>query len=182
VANPWLQVKLIQLLQLYDPNVPLSKEEASQLNEILTRVVTSVDVVKTGTPNHKNAFNAVFFEAVRLIVHLAHDDKLLGSVVVILGQFLAEKLSNTRYLALEAMTKFAQVSPDAATLLQQHMKTVIEALEDPDISIRRVRNSFIRTNSRLLLPSAGAYLHDRELWICCTACATTPTPPPSWVS
>jgi hypothetical protein len=67
------------------------------------------------------------------------DEKLLGSVVVILGSFLAEKLSNTRYLALEAMTKFAQVSPDAATLLQQHMKTVIEALEDPDISIRRVR-------------------------------------------
>jgi AP-2 complex subunit alpha len=68
IANPWLQVKLLRFLSFYGP--PEDSTTRTKLYEILNRILSSADVAKGQTINHKNALNAVLFEAIDLVVHL----------------------------------------------------------------------------------------------------------------
>jgi AP-2 complex subunit alpha len=68
MANPWLQVKLLRFLQFYPPCD--DKAARQRLNEILKKILASADVAKGQSVNHKNALNAVLFEAIDLIIHL----------------------------------------------------------------------------------------------------------------
>jgi AP-2 complex subunit alpha len=68
IANPWLQVKLLRFLSYYPPSE--DKVTYSKLNEILKRILSSADVAKGQTVNHKNALNAVLFEAIDLVIQL----------------------------------------------------------------------------------------------------------------
>jgi AP-2 complex subunit alpha len=56
----------------------------------------------------------------------------------LLGRFIgAKEHSNIRYLALSAMSKLASLDSETASLLKKHQETVMLALRDPDISIRK---------------------------------------------
>jgi AP-2 complex subunit alpha len=164
VANPWVQVKLFKLLQMY-PTHDLSDAETAQLKEILGKVMAAVDVVKQqSSQNQRNAFNAVFFEAVNLIIYLRNDLQLLSQVGQIVGGYLTERQSNLRYLSLEAMTRFAAIGPEAVALLTQHQAVITQALEDPDISIRKraldlLYNMCDRTNCETIVGELLKYLH-----------------------
>ena len=68
MANPWLQVKLLRFLQFYPPCDDAAAR--TRLNEILKKILASADVAKGQTVNHKNALNAVLFEAIDLVIHL----------------------------------------------------------------------------------------------------------------
>eukprot|EP01122_Echinamoeba_exundans_P011711 TRINITY_DN4757_c0_g1_i1.p1 TRINITY_DN4757_c0_g1~~TRINITY_DN4757_c0_g1_i1.p1 ORF type:complete len:1048 (-),score=242.02 TRINITY_DN4757_c0_g1_i1:42-3185(-) len=164
VANPWVQVKLFKLLQMY-PSHDLSDAETAQLKEILGKVMAAVDVVKQqSSQNQRNAFNAVFFEAVNLIIYLRNDLQLLSQVGQIVGGYLTERQSNLRYLSLEAMTRFAAIGPEAVALLTQHQAVITQALEDPDISIRKraldlLYNMCDRSNCETIVGELLKYLH-----------------------
>lgn len=164
VANPWVQVKLFKLLQMY-PVSTLTSTETASLKEILGKVMAAVDVVKGQTSqNQRNAFNAVFFEAVNLIIYLRNDLQLLSQVGQIVGGYLTERQSNLRYLSLEAMTRFAAIGPEAVALLTQHQAVITQALEDPDISIRKraldlLYNMCDRSNCETIVGELLKYLH-----------------------
>ncbi len=144
VPCPWLQVKCLKFLQAYPP--PQDSQLLGTLHDILSRIIASADSVKGQKDNSKNAYNAVLFECVSLIIHLNTDVSLLRETAALLGKLLADRGSNLRYLGLELMNKLAIVlnsqlesgqSNKSGMNFQEYQETVTMALQDPDISIRR---------------------------------------------
>lgn len=144
VPCPWLQVKCLKFLQHYPP--PRDAQLLGQLHDILSRIIATADSVKGQKDNSKNAYNAVLFECVSLIIHLNTDVTLLRETAALLGKLLADRGSNLRYLGLELMNKLAVVlnsqmesgqSNKSGMNFQEYQETVTMALQDPDISIRR---------------------------------------------
>src|SRR3981189_2819342 len=103
-----------------------------------------------------NAQNAVLFEAINLAIHLASmaEDsnetlltgdmrerdstaaQLLRQVASLLGKFITARETNVRYLGLEAMSHLAS-HEESLEYLRKHQQTVLLALRDKDISVRR---------------------------------------------
>jgi AP-2 complex subunit alpha len=135
VPTPWLSVKILQWLQIYE--ISESAEESSYLLELLGKLLNGTDLVSDKTGSARNAFHMVLMEAIKCVIHLQQTQELLEASSKILSLFLQEKASNLRYLALDAYTKLAQISPAANAMVKQHQETVTAALQDPDISIRR---------------------------------------------
>lgn len=135
VPTPWLSVKLLQWLQIYEMSD--SNEEAVYLLELLGKLLNGTDMVGDKTGSARNAFHMVLMEAIKLVIHLQQTPDLLASSAKILSLFLQERSSNLRYLALDAFTQLAQISTAANAMVKQHQQLVTEALQDADISIRR---------------------------------------------
>eukprot|EP01119_Soliformovum_irregulare_P004110 TRINITY_DN1511_c0_g1_i1.p1 TRINITY_DN1511_c0_g1~~TRINITY_DN1511_c0_g1_i1.p1 ORF type:complete len:976 (-),score=279.06 TRINITY_DN1511_c0_g1_i1:21-2702(-) len=136
IANPWLQVKLLRFLSFYA--APTDSTLRTRLYEILKKILGSVDVAKGQTVNHKNALNAVLFEAIDLVMQLDDDRETIRSALGLLGRFIsAKEHSNIRYLALEALGHIGTLDSESSALVKRHQDTVILALRDPDISIRK---------------------------------------------
>eukprot|EP01117_Protostelium_nocturnum_P020203 TRINITY_DN898_c0_g1_i1.p1 TRINITY_DN898_c0_g1~~TRINITY_DN898_c0_g1_i1.p1 ORF type:complete len:933 (+),score=327.40 TRINITY_DN898_c0_g1_i1:186-2984(+) len=137
VANPWLQVKLLQFLSLYPS--PEDSTLKGKLQESLRRILSSADSAKNqATPNHKNALHCVLFEAISLVVHLDDDRELIRTATTLLAKFvLPKEHSNIRYLALSALGTIASLDNESSSLVTKHQETVLQALRDVDISIRK---------------------------------------------
>lgn len=95
VPNPWLQTKLLRFLR-YFPALT-DGGVAARLTEILNVIFGSADTAKAGTVNHKNALNAVLFEAINLVIHYDNDPALLRQTGALLGRFISAKETNIRY-------------------------------------------------------------------------------------
>jgi AP-2 complex subunit alpha len=102
-----------------------------------------------------NAMNAVLFESINLAIHLASSlsdpssptapltaidpsssTQLIRQVASLLGKFITARETNVRYLGLEAMSHLAS-HEESLEILRKHQQTVLLALRDKDISIRR---------------------------------------------
>jgi len=161
MANPWLQVKLLRFLQFYPPCD--DKTSRGKLNEILKKILSSADVSKGQSINHKNALNAVLFEAIDLLIHLDDDRELIRQAASLLGRFISAKETNMKYLALEAMEHLAALDNETAGLVKKHQETVILALKDPDISIRKRALDLLygmcdRNNAKAIVSELLTYL------------------------
>jgi AP-2 complex subunit alpha len=132
VMCPWVQIKLLRLLQ-YFPK-PDEPELLQRLNDILERILSDSQVVKN--VNRNNAVHAVLFEAVSCAVTLELGTDMNALCVAALGRFISSKESNYRYLALDSMQRMCGIAGTSAAI-QEHQATVIEALRDKDVSIRR---------------------------------------------
>jgi len=132
VMCPWVQIKLLRLLQ-YFPK-PDDAEQLQKLNDVLERILSDSQVVKN--VNRNNAVHAVLFEAVSCAVTLELGPDMNTLCVSALGRFISSKESNYRYLALDSMQRMCGVGGTIAAI-QEHQATVIEALRDKDVSIRR---------------------------------------------
>lgn len=136
IPVPWLQVKLLRLLQYYPP----SQDPTIQMilhNVLQTILGTSPD--KSGSASgvqHNNAINAVLFEAINLAIHLDTDSTIVDSAAVLLGKFITSKETNVRYLGLDALTHLASRSENL-DVVKQHQDTVLLNLKDRDVSVRR---------------------------------------------
>lgn len=62
--------------------------------------------------------------------------QLLRQVAMLLGKFITARETNVRYLALEAMAHLA-TNEESLAYLRKHQQTVLMALRDKDISVRR---------------------------------------------
>ncbi|SCV72510.1 BQ2448_4047 [Microbotryum intermedium] len=133
VPIPWLQVKLLRLLQYYPPS-----EDANlrlTLHKVLERILkNSQDMPKN--PQHNNALNAVLFEAINLAIHLDTESTIVHSAALLLGRFISAKETNVRYLGLDTMTHLAARS-DSLDAIKVHQTVIIQSLRDKDISVRR---------------------------------------------
>ncbi len=114
---------LCSLLKLDDPSV------RSRLNECLDTILNKAqEPLKSKKVQHSNARNAVLFEAINLIIHMDCESSLLVRACNQVGQFLQNRETNLRYLALESMCLLAasEFSHDA---VKKHQETVINALK-----------------------------------------------------
>jgi len=131
---PWLQVKLLRILQYYPP--PKDKNLLNKLHDILDRIVTKTEVTQSVNKNH--ADHSILFEAMNVIIHLnLHgEDMLHDRAIHKLLHFINVKEGNIRYLGLDAMARLAKIA-NTHKLIKRHLRTIQYSLDDSDISIRK---------------------------------------------
>ncbi|BDA41202.1 AP-2 complex subunit alpha-1 [Coccomyxa sp. Obi] len=132
IFSPWLQVKCLRVLQYFPP--PEDPAVARALNDVLRRIITGSEVAKN--VNKNNAQHAIVFEAIALALALEADPELLTAGVAMLGKFISVREPNIKYLGLENMVRLAEV-PAVADTINRHRQSIINSLQDADISIRR---------------------------------------------
>ncbi|RKP37823.1 Adaptor protein complex AP-2 alpha subunit [Dimargaris cristalligena] len=133
VPAPWLQVKLLRLLQYY----PIPDDEA-----LRTRILTVLHAIVQNSRDiprniqHANALHAILFEAINLIIHIGCEPELLAQSAFLLGRFIASKETNVRYLGLETMAHLAGAL-DNLDPIKKHQDLIMASLRDRDVSVRR---------------------------------------------
>ncbi|KAG7099213.1 hypothetical protein E1B28_001080 [Marasmius oreades] len=133
VPSPWLQVKLLRLLQYYPP----SDDPAirSVLHQVLQTVMNNC-AEPSRNVQHNNAQHAVLFEAIGLAIHLDTNSPLVGTAAVLLARFISSKETNVRYLGLDTMAHLA-ARAESLEPIKKHQNTIMLSLRDKDISVRR---------------------------------------------
>lgn len=160
--NPWLQVKLLRLLQYYPPPSDSVRQNLDKLLYTIINKAVSEPSDSTRSFNANNAANAVVFEAINLAVHLDPDTDLVKRCTTLLGKFISHKESNLRYLGLGAMATVA-TSVESLDGVKQHTDTILQALRDRDISVRRQALDLLysmcdSTNSKRIVAELLNYL------------------------
>lgn len=166
VPCPWIQVKLLRLLQYYPPSEDVNVQ--NMIRESLQRILDSAsDAPKNVQQN--NAQNAVLFEAINLAIHLDSETGLMTQIAVRLGRFIVSKETNVRYLGLEAMTHLAARS-ETLEPIKKHQATIIASLRDRDISVRRKALDLLysmcdTTNAQQIVTELLKYLQSADFAI-----------------
>lgn len=133
IPVPWLQVKLLRLLQYYPPS------EDPTIRKILNNVLKTILQNSQETPKnvqHNNAQNAVLFEAISLAIHLDAESSIVNMSAHLLGKFILSKETNVRYLGMDVMASLANKS-ESLEQIKKFQEIVILSLKDRDISVRR---------------------------------------------
>lgn len=150
VPSPWLQVKLLRLLQYYPPtgmfhqvfrmSTHLTRQTEDTANLTVLHNVLQTIMNNSAEPSrnvqHNNAQHAILFEAISLAIHLDSKSPLVGVAAVLLARFISSKETNVRYLGLDTMAHLAGRA-DSLEPIKKHQKTIIMSLRDKDISVRR---------------------------------------------
>ncbi len=169
---PWLQVKILQALQHFDPPEAGSKLEA-KLNESLYKIMHHTDVTKS--VNKNNADHSILFEAVNLLTHYAEasSPKMRAQAMTLLGRFIGVREPNIRYLGLSTMSKFVSMCRleginDVTEHVKKHKTTILKSLKDTDVSIRKRSLDLVfamcdRENAVEIVKELLAFLPDAEL-------------------
>ncbi|WOO83240.1 AP-2 complex subunit alpha-2 [Vanrija pseudolonga] len=133
VPNPWLQIKLLRLLQYYPP--PDNPEVIEMVNGVLQAII---DMSQETPKNvqHNNAQNSVLFEAINLAIHIDPESTVVSNAGKLLGKFIMARETNVRYLGLDAMAHLAACSTSLEPV-KRHQQTIVLSLKDRDISVRR---------------------------------------------
>ncbi|WFD30397.1 hypothetical protein MSPP1_001416 [Malassezia sp. CBS 17886] len=134
IPVPWLQVKLLRLLQ-YFPS-PTDARIVKTLDAVLQHLLQPSRSIPSTRVQQGNAHNAVLFEAIRLAMHLDTGSLLVARSAVLLGKFLKSRETNVRYLGLETMAVLAGRLTSLAPV-KMHQETILSSLYDKDVSVRR---------------------------------------------
>ena len=163
VPCPWLQVKLIRLMQYFPPSedAHIRKLMRDSLQVILDN---AVDMPKNIQQN--NAQNAVLFEGINLIIHLDTEQDLMVQISTRLGKFIGSRETNVRFLGLEAMTHLA-VRAETLDPIKKHQDIIIGSLRDRDITVRRQGLDLLysmcdSTNSQRIVHELLKYLQSAD--------------------
>ncbi|KAK4541177.1 hypothetical protein LTR36_008251 [Oleoguttula mirabilis] len=133
VPCPWLQVKLLRLMQYFTPS---EDSHVRQLMRDSLQVILDNAMEMPKNVQQNNAQNAVLFEAINLIIHLDTEHDLMVQISSRLGKFIGSRETNVRYLGLEAMTHLA-VRAETLDPIKKHQDIIIGSLRDRDITVRR---------------------------------------------
>eukprot|EP00033_Pygsuia_biforma_P002018 GCRY01002244.1.p1 GENE.GCRY01002244.1~~GCRY01002244.1.p1 ORF type:complete len:949 (-),score=213.04 GCRY01002244.1:265-3111(-) len=157
IPSPWLQVKILRLLQY----LPIPDRMMGDLRTNLQLIIRNSDQDKNN--NYNNAKNSILFEAINLAIQFDSESELLILAATFLGNVLGTRdTANMRYMTLEGMSHLA-TSPVALEEIKRHQDTVITALRDDDISIRLRALDLLyemcdKTNSRQIVSELLNYL------------------------
>jgi AP-2 complex subunit alpha len=166
VPCPWIQVKLLRLLQYYPPSEDTHVREL--IRESLQKILNlALEMPKNVQQN--NAQNAVLFEAINLIIHLDTEQSLMKQISTRLGKFIQSRETNVRYLGLEAMTHLA-ARAETLDPIKQHQAIIIGSLKDRDISVRRKGLDLLysmcdQTNAQPIVGELLQYLQNADFAI-----------------
>ena len=125
ITDPFLQVRILEILGYFGR---ASSKENEELEALLNSIPSNTDTTR------KNTGNSVLYELVRCIFSYDSSKSLKSLGGSILGQFLANKDNNYKYLALNTLNDIAKIDIDT---VQKHKNVILEFLKDPDIAIKR---------------------------------------------
>ena len=146
IKSPWLQIKILKILQLCNPNT-LDEKTISNLQEYVDYFGKKSKTIVTEFKRFQRYYAeyCIFFEIVNVIDHfnLKMHFKIFDTYVGILGSFLMDDSRkfpntdiNTRYLALDGMAKLSKYT-NSNKILKDHSLIILQSLRDNDVSIRR---------------------------------------------
>ena len=163
VPCPWLQVKLLRLLQYFAPS---EDTHIRQLMRDSLQVILDNAMEMPKNVQQNNAQNAVLFEAINLIIHLDTEKDLMVQISSKLGKFIGSRETNVRYLGLEAMTHLA-VRVETLDPIKKHQDIIIGSLRDRDITVRRQGLDLLysmcdSTNSQKIVHELLKYLQSAD--------------------
>jgi AP-1 complex subunit gamma-1 len=124
VNDPFLQVGALRLLRTLGAG---DADASDAMSDILASVATNTDT-------SKNAGNAILYECVLTIMGIESIGSLRVLAINILGRFLGTRDNNSRYVALNTLSKVVALDTGA---VQRHRATIVECVKDADVSIRR---------------------------------------------
>lgn len=129
-----------------------------RLNECLETILNKAqEPPKSKKVQHSNAKNAVLFEAISLIIHNDTEPNLLVRACNQLGQFLSNRETNLRYLALESMCLLA-TSEFSHEAVKKHQEVVILSM--------KVKVHCKRKYCYVCFNNSLPFLHESELVPC----------------
>jgi AP-2 complex subunit alpha len=140
IPAPWLCVKLLRLLQIFDESTDGTYKE--RLKETLTTIITRAAPPTAGAgakpkAQYTNANQAIFFEAVNLVAHYDSDSAMQLSCAKQCGNFFQDKAPNVRSLALEGLSQMA-LTQFARPAVKEHLPGVLAVLHDSaDVSLQK---------------------------------------------
>ncbi|KAK6201448.1 armadillo-type protein [Scheffersomyces amazonensis] len=145
IPAPWLVVGLLHLMEQFflmkDKDIPvlcISNLDDQTLNNFRQVVSTSIQNASQsikGLPN-RNSQSSILFQAVSLAVFLdASEDAIHGAINALI-LLLNSPDTNTRYLALDALTKLTSRS-NIPVGVDDTIPKLFQLLYDKDISVRR---------------------------------------------
>ncbi|ORZ32584.1 adaptin N terminal region-domain-containing protein [Catenaria anguillulae PL171] len=135
IPAPWLQIKLLRLLQLFD--APSTAGDKDSISSVLNAIASGcADQPKN--PQQANAQNAVFFEALRLALQWRYEptSTFLMEATKLLARFLTAKDLNARYLTLDAYATILNLGI-ALPGMQDQEASIVGACRDRDVSVRQ---------------------------------------------
>ncbi|PVU99339.1 hypothetical protein BB560_004334 [Smittium megazygosporum] len=132
IPAPWLQIKLIRILQYLKP--PTDTESLQTLESIIQSIFSKISIYKPNLQSY-NIANALIVEAINLTIHLGNPKALFSSSLSILGKFISARDINLQYIGLDAIGHLASVSEDFS-VFSKYKNNVYASLKFPDISIQ----------------------------------------------
>lgn len=171
VPCPWIVLKLLQLAENYFVRCSSHALDAGTIQDL--RYVVSRTIKNALAPRQvqmsRNAHAAILFQAVSILTYLDASTDAVSATVRALVQLVDSADTNTRYLALDTLTKLKARSMSKISF-SEHLDKIFSSLDDKDISVRRKaidllyivcdESSYTRIVSRLFeyYPSAEASL------------------------
>lgn len=134
VNDPFLQTAILRFLfELCDDEI--IKEDFCALLAQVTVNLPGRESGKANYSNTANSCNAILFECVKVIMVIDAPATLKKIGITVLSNFLTFKDINSKYISLRSLAVAAQNHKKA---VQKHLESIIECLNDTDISIRRM--------------------------------------------
>ncbi|KAG6152127.1 hypothetical protein E4U37_004164 [Claviceps purpurea] len=173
VPCPWLQIKLIRLLQYFSPSAGVTTiAEDTHVRDMIRQSLQKIlNLAMEAQKNvqQNNAQNAVLFEAINLIIHLDTEHALMKQISSRLGRFIQSRETNVRYLGLEAMTHLA-ARTETLIPIKQHQDIILGSLKDRDISVRRKGLDLLysmcdATNAKIIVGELLQFLQNADFAI-----------------
>ncbi|QSL66123.1 hypothetical protein MERGE_000498 [Pneumocystis wakefieldiae] len=134
IPAPWLQIKLLRLLQYYPP--PDDKDTQELICKVLQFIITLILHESPKSVQQNNIQNAVLFEAINVAIHIDIDETLTNQTIHLLSKFISYKELNSRYLGLKALIYLAQ-HVSTFEPFRKYQDIIIQSLKDKDISIQK---------------------------------------------
>lgn len=136
IPSPWLTIKMLKILEKYDyPDG--EKKLCDKITKVLNSILNDTEISDKDR-NKNNAKHAILFEGINVVIHYGEESeaKLRKAAVKFLGSFISDTDSNVRYLALDSLARLASLE-GTNTVIQKHKATILESLDNPDVSIRK---------------------------------------------
>ncbi|XP_049850739.1 AP-1 complex subunit gamma-like [Schistocerca gregaria] len=124
VFNPFLQVKILQLLRVLGKG---NREASERMSAILTSIASNAD----GT---HNAGNSVLYECVNTIMGIESDSGLKILAINTLVKLLFKTENNNRYVVLNI---FCSANYPELGVIQRYKQAIFACIQDEDVSIRK---------------------------------------------
>jgi AP-2 complex subunit alpha len=112
-------------------------KDLEAINEIMIGIISKTEVTKN--VNKNNSDHSILFEVFNLIIHYGDNayEVLREDTIKLLGSYIDVREPNIRYLALETMSRMANIDK-RHKLIKKYVKVFFKNLRANDISIRKI--------------------------------------------